>query len=226
MNENKNLRSLTRKPSVAMGHHFTVNPLTAREAENELYAALTFILRHNESLTRETFSDAITYTITTAGVIIGKFALLTVTDPKRDRIYLQFWTHRVAYDRLMDHYGPGRANDAWDERDREIVERFEFIIERVEGTLRYVSIEREKQIAREKQAAGPSTQRGAPGNPGLTSAEIDHRRAIVAQANELKHSLPGLSWKEIAAQVGTRERTLREWRKDPRYQSAADNSEK
>ena len=224
--DKKSSNLLDRKPSVPMGHYFSVNPLTIREAENAIYAEFTIILRHNEALTRETVADAITYTITTDGVIIGKFALLTMTDPKRDRIYLNFWTHRVAYDRMMDQYGPGRVNDAWAENDRVIVERFEFIIERVEDTLRYVSSERAKQIEREKQAAGTSAQRHAPGRHDLTSAEIDQRRAIVAQAEGLKRDTPGLTWKEIAAQVGTRERTLRDWRAKPRYQSAADNAKK
>lgn len=209
-----------------MGHYFSVNPLTIREAENAIYAEFTIILRHNEALTRETVADAITYTITTDGVIIGKFALLTMTDPKRDRIYLNFWTHRVAYDRMMDQYGPGPVNDAWAENDRVIVERFEFIIERVEDTLRYVSSERAKQIEREKQAANCSPKRGAPGNPGLSLAEIEHRRAIVAQAEGLKRDTPSLSWKEIAAKVGTRERTLRAWRKERRYLPAANNAKK
>ena len=218
---------LDRKPLatwVAMGHSFSINPLTIREAENALYAQLTWILRYNEAVAREVLGDTITYSITTDGVIIGRFALLTLADPERDLIYLNFWTHRVAHDRLIDQHGRGK--DAWPDADRLLVDRFEFIYNIVEGVMRYLSIERKEQIEREKQAAGTPTKRRAPGRHDLTSAEIDQRRAIVAQAEGLKRDTPGLTWKEIAAQVGTRERTLRDWRAKPRYQSAADNGKK
>ena len=52
----------------------------------------------------------------------------------------------------------------------------------------------------------------------LTENDIEHRRQIVAKANKLRTQNPSLKWKIIAKELDVPERTLRDWRHNPRYQ--------
>lgn len=202
-------------------HSLLFISMTVGEAETTLTAELISCLRHNEALVRGAFGNNVTYSVTRDGITIGALTLLPdyipgITTPV-------MWTHRTACERAIEQHG--RTRDHWPADDCAQIDRFEIILDRVMSNLVALSEERRDQLGTAQAGTDPAARKRT-GRPILTQAEIDHRRAIVAQAEGLKRDTPGLSWKEIAKQIGTRARTLRDWRKDQRYQPAADNAKK
>lgn len=56
-------------------------------------------------------------------------------------------------------------------------------------------------------------------NDPFAQSEIEGRKLKVKEANQMRIANPRLTWKEIAKSLQMPERTLREWRKDKRYQN-------